>query len=176
MFGEEMADFCRSPVFIIGLGFDHEGGASWGISLVGDLLDGSAPFEFSGAFLDGPVDFVDGHGFGPGGGDSGAKPGVEIRVTPEEVGGDGDLFGELGEEGSAFDVGGTFGALDFGPMTMTCHIGERLRWKRWGKSAGKHALARGLGAQPKCGMIGIDGDGAGRIEGRGPHGAYRHGG
>jgi len=127
VFGEEMADFCRSPVFIIGLGFDHESGASGGISLVGDLLDGAAPFEFTGAFLDGPVDFVHRHGFGPSGDDGGAEPGVEIGVTPEEVGGDGDLFGELGEEGSPFDVGGALGALDFGPVTMTCHIRERLR-------------------------------------------------
>ena len=129
VFGEEMADFCRSPVFIIGLGFDHEGGASWGISFVGNLLDGAAAFEFTGAFLYGPVDFVDGHGFGPSGSDGGAEPGVEIGVTPEKVGGNGDLFREFGEEGSAFDVGGAFGALDFGPVTMTCHIGERLRWK-----------------------------------------------
>jgi hypothetical protein len=28
-------------------------------------------------------------------------------------------------------------------VTMTCHIGERLRWKSRGKSAGKHGFAKG---------------------------------
>jgi len=148
VFGEKVTDFGGGSVFIVGLGLDHEGGASGGISLVSDLLQGAASLEFAGAFLDGAVDFVDWHGFGPGGGDGRAEPGVEVGVTSGKVGGHGDLFGQLGEESPAFNVGGPFGALDFGPVTMTCHTGQRLRWKRRMKSAEKR-VGEGVGRAAK---------------------------
>ena len=49
-------------------------------------------------------------------------------VTSRKSGGDGDLLGQFGEEGPAFDIGGTLGAFDFGPMTVTGH-GSTLNGK-----------------------------------------------
>ena len=121
VFGEEVTNFGRRTVFVVGLGLDHEGGAAGGIAFVGDFLDGAAAFEFPGAFFDGAVDVVDGHGFGPCGRDGGAKARVEVGVAAGKAGGHGDFLGEFGKEGPAFDVGGALGAFDFGPMTVAGH-------------------------------------------------------
>ena len=123
--GEEVTDFGGGAVFVVGLGFDDERGPARGIAFVGDLLDGAAAFQFPGAFLDGAVDVVDGHGFGAGGGDGGAESRIEAGIAPAEAGGNGDFLGQFGEEGAAFDVGSALGAFDFGPVAVAGH-GSRL--------------------------------------------------
>ena len=124
MFGEEVTDFRGRAVFVIGLGFDHEGDSAGPIAFIGDFLNRSAALKLPGSFLNRTVDVVDGHGFGACGSDGGAESRVEVGITAGQPGGDGNFLGELGEQGPAFDVGGALGAFDFGPMTVP---GHRLR-------------------------------------------------
>ena len=148
MLAEEMADFGGGAVFVVRLGLHHQGDAAGTIPLVGDFLDGAAALEFAGAFFDGPVDVVHGHGFRPGGGDGGAEAGVEAGVAPAEAGGHGDFLGQLGKERAAFDIGGAFRPFDFCPVTVAGH-GPRLGidgggCRVWGIAAGRMGQ-RGMG-------------------------------
>ena len=81
VFGEEVPNFGRGAVFIVGGGFDEEGDTAWGIAFVHNFFDGAASFEFAGTFEDGAIDVFDGHRFGTGGGDGGTESGVEAWVA-----------------------------------------------------------------------------------------------
>jgi len=81
VFGEEVADFSRGAVFIVGGGFDEEGDTAWRIAFVHNFFDGTAAFEFASAFEDGAIDVFDGHRFSTGGGDGGTESGVETWVA-----------------------------------------------------------------------------------------------
>ena len=81
VFGEEVPNFGRGAVFIVGGGFDEEGDTAWGIAFVHNFFDGAAAFEFTSALEDGAIDVFDGHRFGSGGGDGGTESGVEARVA-----------------------------------------------------------------------------------------------
>ena len=81
VFGEEVPNFGRGAVFIVGGGFDEEGDTAWSIAFVHNFFDGAAAFKFVGAFEDGAIDIFDGHRFGTSDGDGGTESGVEAWVA-----------------------------------------------------------------------------------------------
>ena len=126
VFGENRANVGCRAIEVIGGHFDDEGNAGGAVAFVGDFLDGVAA-EFAGAFFDGAVDVVLGHGDGLGIVDGGAKASICGRITATGAGSEGDLMGAFAEY-SAFDgIDSSLDMLDLGPLVMTGH-GKGMEW------------------------------------------------
>jgi len=91
VFGENRADIGSGAVEIVGCHFHDECDAGGAVAFVGNFLDGVAT-EFAGAFFDGTVDVVLGHGDGLGIVDCGAETGISGWISATSTGGECDFM------------------------------------------------------------------------------------
>ena len=127
VFGENRADVGGGAVEVVGGHFHDEGDAGRAVAFVGDFLDGVAA-EFAGAFFDGAVDVVLGHGDGLGIVDGGAETGIGGRISATGAGGECDFMGALAEDPAFDGIDSGLDVFDLGPLVVTGHG----KWVEWG--------------------------------------------
>src|SRR5688572_20989387 len=137
-------------VGVISRDLDEDGGPTWTVALVGQLLV-DATLELSGTLLDGPIDVLARHVDRFGGVDRGAQPRVAARITAAASGRHGDLTDDLGPGRGALGIGDRLLALDLLPFAMAGHGRAPWKWRGFDRSRGVGAASGNISATPACG-------------------------
>jgi predicted Rossmann fold flavoprotein len=121
---EEITNFRRGPIPIVGEAFDDYGNLVRAESFVSHLFENDLFVGEPGTFFDGAFDGVAGDGILPGLFDGGGEAGVEFGISAAEFGGDHDFAHQFNDE-LAFFLGVRFAPGLF-PLSshISLHFGE----------------------------------------------------
>ena len=117
-----MAQVGSGTVAVVGQGLDHDSNAAGAVALVGDLLVDGCVRAGAKGLVDGRLDLGVGHGDHAGALDGSGEGGVVVRVgVATDLGGNGDVARELGEERRALGVDGRLLVLGGSPLRVSGH-------------------------------------------------------
>lgn len=116
------ADVCGGAVLVVGQAVNIDGHARGAVALVGDLLVDGCVRAGAKGLVDGRLDLGVGHGDHAGALDGSGEGGVVVRVgVATDLGGNGDVARELGEERRALGVDGRLLVLGGSPLRVSGH-------------------------------------------------------
>ena len=116
------ADVCGGAVLVVGQAVNVDGHARGAVALVGDLLVDGCVRAGTKGLVDGRLDLGVGHGDHAGALDGSGEGGVGVRGgVATDLGGNGDVARELGEERRALSVDGRLLVLGGSPLRVSGH-------------------------------------------------------